>query len=146
LGDLQVQIVKTSIGKVPLKDIFRENATSKDNLLMVKLELRNLNPTKKVEYHSWAGEDFAFVRDYATLKDNFGNSYKRISFGLGSQPIGAVKGSESLYPNKSVTDVLLFEVPLDTATHLDLELPAKNYSCEGMIRFRIPMKDVVRLP
>ncbi len=141
-GDLQVQIARTAIGKVPLKDMIRKDATSKDDLLIVKLELLNTNPTKKVEYHSWAGADFTFHRDYATLKDNFGNSYKRISFGLGSHPVGAVERSESIYPNKMVTDVIVFEVPLDTAIHLDLELPATNYGSEGMVRFRISMKSV----
>jgi hypothetical protein len=136
-GDLQVQITETIIGKVPLKDIFREGM-SKDDLLMVKLDLINTSPTKRVEYHSWAGKDISFDRDYATLRDNLGNGYKRISFGLGTYPVGAVERSEAIYPNKSLTDVLVFEVPVDTATYLDLELPAKNYGSEGMIRFRIP--------
>lgn len=52
--------------------------------------------------------------------------------------MGAVELVESLYPNKSVRDVLLFEVPLDRATYLELELPASNYGCAGIIRFRIP--------
>ena len=139
-----MQVVKTSIRKVPLKDIFQKEATSKDVLLMVELKLLNTNPTKKVEYYGWAGKNISFDRDYATLKDNFDNSYKRINFGLGSYPVGSVERAESIYPNKTVTDVLVFEVPLDTATHLDLELPAKNYGSEGMVRFRIPLKSVSR--
>jgi hypothetical protein len=103
-----------------LKDAFHEGAASKDDLLMVKLKLLNTNPTKKVEYHSWAGAEFSLGRDYATLKDNFGNSYKQIGFGIGSSPVGSVEGSEALYPNKPVTDVLVFEVPLAAATYLVL--------------------------
>jgi hypothetical protein len=145
-GDLQIQITKTAIGKVPLKEIFHEGATSQDDLLMVTLALLNKNPTKKVEYHSWAGKDISFDRDYATLADNFENTYKRIGFGISSYPIGAVERSVSIYPNKVVTDVLVFQVPLDNATYLDLELPAKNFDSEGMIRFRIPMKKVENSP
>jgi hypothetical protein len=136
-GDVQVQITGVSVGKVPLKDVLREGQ-SKDALLMVKLELLNQSATRKLEYRGWAGRDFALGRDYATVKDNFGNGYKRISFGFSSQPVGAVERTESIYPNKSVTDVLVFEPPLDTATHLDLELPAKNFGGEGMLRFRVP--------
>jgi hypothetical protein len=142
-GDLQVQITLVTIGQVPLKTI-TGNSKSKDNLLMVKLELLNMNPTKKVEYHSWSGKDISFDRDFATLKDNFGNSYKRISFGLGSYPVGAVERSESIYPNKSVTDVLVFEVPLDTIEYLRLELPAKNFGGTGMLRFQIPKAMIQR--
>jgi hypothetical protein len=145
-GDLQVRIAKASIGKVPLKDIFVGATKSKDALLMVRLELLNTNPTKKVEYHTWSGRSISFERDYATLKDNFGNSYRRIGFGLGTYPVGAVERFESIYPNKPVTEVLVFEVPLDTATYLDLELPATNIGSTGMIRFRIPMKSVSRGP
>jgi hypothetical protein len=142
-GDLQVQITLVTIGQVPLKTI-TGNSKSKDNLLMVKLELLNMNPTKKVEYHSWSGKDISFDRDFATLKDNFDNSYKRISFGLGSYPVGAVERSESIYPNKSVTDVLVFELPLDTIEYLRLELPAKNFGGTGMLRLQIPKAMIQR--
>jgi hypothetical protein len=128
---------------VPLKDALREDSESKDDLLMVNLELLNTNPTKKVEYHSWSGKDISFDRDYATLEDNFGNTYKRISFGFSSQPVGAIEGSESIYPNKSVTDVLVFEVPLDTIEFLRLELPAKNFGGTGMLRLQIAKEMIV---
>jgi hypothetical protein len=142
-GDLEVRITKTAIGKVPLKAIGRDTS-SKGDLLMVSLELLNTNPMKKVDYLTWAGSNFSLDRDFATLSDNFGNQYKRVSFGLGTYPVGAVQRSESIYPNKAVTDVLVFEAPIEAATHLDLELPAKNYGCEGMIRFRIPTKADLR--
>jgi hypothetical protein len=142
-ADLQVQVTQVTIGQVPLKTI-TGNSRSKDNLLMVKLELLNTNPTKKVEYHSWSGKDISFDRDFATLRDNFDNSYKRISFGLGSYPLGAVERSESIYPNKSVTDVLVFELPLDTMEYLRLELPAKNFGGTGMLRLQIPKAMIQR--
>lgn len=143
-GDLRVQVVSASIGKVPLKDIHKKSSSSKDDLLMIKLELLNTNPTKKVNYRTWAGRAIAFERDYATVEDNFGNSYNRVGFGFGTHPVGAVEGSISIYPSKSINDTLVFEAPLDTATHLDLELPAKNYGGDGKVRFRIPMKWVSR--
>ena len=143
-GDLRVRIAKVSVGKVPLKDLFGEDSTSKDDLLMVTLALVNKNPTKKVTYHSWSGRDISFERDYATLEDNFGNIYKRISFGFGSTPVGAVERSESIYPNKLVTDVLVFEAPLETIEYLRLELPAKNFGGTGMLRLQIPKDMIVR--
>jgi hypothetical protein len=142
-GDLQLQVTQVTIGQVPLETI-TGNSRSKDNLLMVKLELLNTNPNKKVEYHSWSGKDISFDRDFATLRDNFDNSYKRISFGLGSHPVGAVERSESIYPNKSVTDVLVFELPLETIEYLRLELPAKNFGGTGMLRLQIPRSMIKR--
>jgi len=140
-GDVIVQINEIKIDKVPLKDLGTD-AVSKKELLMVKVDLWNKNATKKLEYRTWAGADFATERDYATLKDNFGNGYKRLNFGFGTHPVGAVERSEALYPRKSVKDVLVFEVPTDTAIYLELELPAKNFGEEGMVRFRISMESV----
>jgi hypothetical protein len=144
-GDLQVKITKVTIGKVQLLDMaisaFKRSET---NLLMVKLELLNANPTKKVEYHSWLGEGFSFDRDSATLKDNFNNSYKRICFNWDSYPVESVAGSKSIYPNKEVTDLLVFEVPVDTMEYLRLELPAKNFGGTGMLRLQIPKAMIQR--
>lgn len=142
-GDLQVQIIQATISDVLFKTI-RGYSMTPDKVLMIKLELLNVNATKKVDYHPWSGKHTALDPGYATLKDNFGNSYKLISLGVGSYPIGAVVGVEAIYPNKSVTDVLVFEAPLDTATHLYLELPAVNYGSEGIVRFRIPINAVSR--
>lgn len=143
-GDLQLRVTKVSIGQVPLKDSFRDDSESKDELLMVSVELTNINATKKMNYNSWSGKDISFDRDYATLEDNFGNTYKRINFGFSSNPVGAVERSESIYPNKSVSDVLVFEMPIDTIEYLRLELPAKNFGGTGMLRLEIPKQMIAR--
>ncbi|OWK46640.1 hypothetical protein FRUB_00339 [Fimbriiglobus ruber] len=157
-GDVSVHIEWSYIGKVQLEEIVpMDGAGSKDEHFAVKLSLTNINPTKKVEYHSWGGaeiptdgdfaalkESVAMHKNAATLKDNFGNNYKRVNFGLVTKPVGAVSGNESIYPNKTITDVLVFEKPLDTVTNLDLELPAKHYGNEGVVRFRIPITTLSR--
>jgi hypothetical protein len=102
-----------------------------------RLEVTNRSQNRKVEYQSWLGRDFTFDRDHATLEDNFGNHYKRINFGIGTELVGHVE-SESVYLGKSVEDVLVFELPVDSIEYLDLELPAKNFGGEGMLKLRIP--------
>ena len=72
-----------------------------------------------------------------TLRDNFGNSYARWSFSYGSGPVGRIE-SGSIYPGKAVTDIVVFEVPVNKVEYLDLELPAKNGGGDGMFRIRIP--------
>jgi hypothetical protein len=142
--NFQVKIAQVSVGKVPIRD-FNSNTISKNDLLMVKMELLNKNPTKKVEYHSWMNErDFTVSRNYAALKDNFANNYDMVSFGLGTYPDGAVRGSASIYPDKPVTDILVFEIPLESIEYLRLELPAKNFGGTGMLRFQIPKSMIQR--
>ncbi len=79
--------------------------------------------------------DFSFGRDYATLSDNFDNTYKRIGFG-GNDPVGRA-GADSIYPGESASDVLIFERPLGAIEYLDLEMPASNFGGTGMLRLRI---------
>lgn len=142
LGDLQIKITKLLIGKVHIKNVIDKDFVSQDDFLVIRLDLLNINPTKKINYQTWSGKLISISRDFASLKDNFGNTYKRIEFGFGSYPVGSVERTESIYPNKSVSDILVFELPLDNAKYLDLELPATNYDSEGMIRFRIPIKSI----
>jgi hypothetical protein len=143
-GDLQVRITMVKIGKVPLKDTFRDGSESANELLAITLELKNVNAAKKLDYSTWRGNRISFDRDYATLEDNFENNYKRISFGFGTSPDGAISVVESIYPDKVVTDLLVFERPLDTVEFLRLELPAKNFGGSGMLRFQIPKAMIVR--
>lgn len=143
-GDIELRVTRVLAGKVPLRSGFDEGeSSSKDNLLAIHLEMVNRSQNKKLEYRSWLGRDIAFSRDYATLRDNFGNTYKRISFGFSTEIVGHTE-SESIYPGKSLGDVLVFELPIDTAEYLRLELPAENFGGEGMLRLQIPADMIQR--
>lgn len=143
-GDLQLKVSMVAIGHVPLEDSFSSDSKSQHELLMVNLELMNTSEIKKIDYRTWSGADVSFRRDYATVVDNFGNSYKRIDFGFSSHPVGAVQRSESIYPNKTITDVLVFEMPIDTIEFLRLELPAESFGGTGMLRLEIPKSMITR--
>jgi hypothetical protein len=106
-----------------------------ENYLTIRLSLLNVSQTKKVTYRSWSDQTTLIGRDHATLKDSFGNSYTRTVTLLGAN-------SRTVHPDKSVTDVLTFERPIDKASYLELELSASNYGCEGVICFRIPLISV----
>jgi len=142
-GGAEVRILEVSLGQVAIKESFSgDTGQSKDELLAVKIEIKNLTTTKKLEYRSWAGADFSIGRDYATLEDTFDNVYKRITFGM-DKPVGRLS-AVSVYPGKSVTDILVFEKPLNTVKALRLELPAKNVGGTGMFRFEIPAETIKR--
>jgi hypothetical protein len=137
-GDVEIKVTQVLLGKVPLRSkIDQSESVSQDDLIAICVELRNVSQSRKVEYESWLGRHLAFGRDHATLKDNFGNVYKRIDFGFGTEIIGHTE-SDSIYPGKMLRDALVFEVPVETAKYLDLELPAANFGGEGMLRLRIP--------
>lgn len=138
-GDLEVEVRKLTIGQVRLQDSILDNelSTSRNRHLMIELQIHNTHPNKIKNYDSWSGRGHFGSSYAATLTDNFGNSYSRCSFGL-SYPVGGVYESESIYPNRSVTDILVFEVPVDEVEYLQLVLPAKNLGGKGTLNLKIP--------
>jgi hypothetical protein len=123
VGNAEISVVSAKIGKVPLLHM-GEDSSSKDDLLIVTVSIKNLSDLKKLEYETWGAQMFS--RSPATLEDDVGNSYKRINFGFGSNVVGHVERSESIYPGKSVTDVLVFELPVAGVKDLRISLPTKN--------------------
>lgn len=137
-GNLQVRVEWVKVAKVRLhEEIGDGSGTSKESLLGIKIEMLNISQTKKVEYSTWAGADFTIDRDFATIEDNFGNKYKRVNFGLATKPVGRTE-RDSIYPAKTISDLLIFEPPINGVQYLNLELPAANFGGEGMIRLQIP--------
>jgi len=136
-GDVQVRVVSASVGIIPLQGGFSSSVPeSSESYLKVVLEVSNLSQNKKVDFTTWMGRDFSLAHDYASIRDEHGNVYKRIDFGLGTRAQGQFEQG-SIYPAKSVADVLVFQPPVSDAEHLYLELPAGNFGGEGLLRFQI---------
>lgn len=143
--DVEIRIVSCRVGQVTLTrgsatlDETLGTSQSVEAILAVTVEITNSSDTRKVEYLSWRGREVIFARDYASICDNFGNKYRRVGFGLVDRPAGSVS-MESVYPGKSIRDVLAFEKPLKTVEFLSLEMPAENFGGAGMVRFRVPAR------
>ena len=145
LGDAAVKIVESRVGIVLLKERFgdKETGASKEPLLRFVIQAVNRSPDKKLTFSPWDSHNLFLAERAAKLTDNFGNEYKMVTFGSETRPVGAV-GSGSVYPGRSVIDVLVFEIPVDTMKYLDLELKGGNVSETGVFRFRIPAESVRR--
>jgi hypothetical protein len=132
-----VRIAKVAVDYVQIKDF--GSSKSKDKLFIVSLAITNLNPTKIVNYKGWGARELDFSgEDRAALGDDADNSYKRVHFGLGSRIDGQVFGNESIYPNKTINDIVVFEPPTDAAKFVLLQLPASGFGGNGMLRIKIP--------
>ena len=129
-GDIEVAVVDYGVGKIALTTLSSEGMTDQI-YYFVKLQINNLSLTKKYDYRTFRGRDFSFSQDFASATDNFGNNLKRIDFGFASQVNGAIKGLESLYPNSSLKDILVFERPVDGATSVSIKFPPANIGGTG---------------
>lgn len=111
--------------------------------LVIHVKIENQTQDKKIEYDSWDPE-IPTLGQIAYLTDNFGNRYKRIDFGI-YKPSGRLLDHDSVYPDSSLSEVLCFETPIDTAQFLVLHLPNKNVGgVEGITEFKIPIGAVKR--
>ncbi len=135
-GDIRVSVTGVSVNRVPLLALGSEK-TSSDQLIMIRLRIENVGTTRKVEYKSWSGGASILPDAVAALTDNLDNTYKRINFGFGTQVVGQIT-SESVYPEKAIDDVLVFEPPISAAEFLKLELPAAAFGGTGQLRLKIP--------
>lgn len=143
-GDVAIKVTSVLVGKVAGRSLGETTESEKD-LLQIRLEITNQSEAKKLDYETWAGREFSILNnDVATLRDDAGNEYKRVTFGFGSDIDGRVKSNESIYPGKKLSDLLVFEVPVEQAEWLFLDLPAKNFSGTGVVRFKIPKSMVKR--
>jgi hypothetical protein len=134
LGEVQVGISKVALGHVPLRD-FRGPGISQERSLMVHVWVRNLSATRKVDFETW---NQGLRPHGAVLNDNFGNSYKRVVFGFGTEVVGS-KEAASIHPGKHETAILVFEPPLSNAERLRLELEPTAFGGRGdPVRFEIP--------
>ena len=143
-GTLRLTVDSVQVGNAGQLKITGEHpAVSEDPVLVVRLRLRNTSDSQKMEYLGWGGEEASIARDFATVQDNFGNAYRKITLGPATRVAGQVL-SESIYPGKEITDILLFEQPVGKTEFLKLELPAANFGGTGMLRLRIPAAMIKR--
>lgn len=129
LGPVRMTVEGVEVSKP--KAAFGGNA--KDDLLQVTVRLKNVDQKKIIPYTPW---HFGLIPK-CKLKDDLGNEYKMV------EAIGDFKGQASGQPSlrsddNGVTDLLVFERPLQTASHLLLELDGENVGQSGAFRWRIP--------
>jgi hypothetical protein len=139
-GDVVVRVTSVTIDFVKGRT-FRE-FSSQEKLLLIRLQIDNVSDGRKLDYKSWSDSHSILADEAAQLTDSLNNRYKRVTFGIASSIEGQVD-SESIYPGKSINDLLVFEVPVEKAEYLRLELPAKNFGGTGRIRIQIP-KEMIR--
>lgn len=127
-GNIRVRVKKVSVDQM----------LSKNKLLVIALEIENLSPTKIADYKGWGTKLLDFSdQERASLTDDADNNYKRVHFGFGEVQ-GQVTQNESIYPNKRIGDIVIFEPPTDSCQYVLLQLPASVFGGQGMFRIKIP--------
>lgn len=144
LGSVSLRIARVEIGKVPLhRTIMGDDTESKDDLLIIWLEITNTTENKKIDYQGWMSTYASLQNINAMLTDNNDNRYRGIKFGATST-VKDAKTNESIYPGKTILDAVVFELPIDGVEYLNLKLSAKGCKEDGEFKFRIPSEMIKR--
>ncbi len=124
-GLVEVRYVTARVGKIAFVAGESKHVSDKD-LLQIQLWIENLSESTKLQYKGWGGDSLA-SGNKAILRDDLGNVYKPVTFGILHRPAGQ-RSNESLYPGTSLQDILVFEVPVEKAKLMHLSLPRSNYA------------------
>ena len=129
-GDIEVAVVDHGVGQIALTTLGNEGTTD-HRYSLVKLQINNSSVTKKYDYKTFRGGHVSCSTDSASATDKFGNTLKRIEFGCMSKVNGAIEGLNSIYPNSSLKDILVFDRPVGGATSVLIEFPPANIGGTG---------------
>lgn len=136
LGSIEVKVVSATVGKVPLNSFTGRDQESVDDLLVVRLEIKNLTEKKKLSFRGWHGMSSAFHDVGISLRDDSDNYYLLSTFG--SSTIADSVDRESIYPGDTIKTAAAFEKPIKGVEHLDLAISSEMVAEKGEFRFRIP--------
>ncbi|MBS0265634.1 MAG: hypothetical protein JSS02_27125 [Planctomycetes bacterium] len=141
-GDITVAILSVRRGKAFLRHL-REQTQSKEELLSVAIGIFNKSETKKYNYHGWSSKSFDLEMEMrGRASDELGNGYKRIKFDIFTKVAGQLEDGASIYPDKPLVDILVFELPVEKARELRLTLPGEAIDWKGPILLKVPIGSI----
>ncbi len=144
IGGLVIAVTDAEVRKCTLvNQITQSKKFSQHEQLVIELTLFNNDEHKEYHYETWAGECLGGSQSLATLCDNLGKSYKRVTFGVANVPLGRVDAG-SVTHDEPLKDMLIFAQPYAFADELILKLPGSNLGLNGEYEIRFPMKQVKR--
>ena len=140
VGDVRVKVTAAEITQPRVYKFSKPAGRVQEDCLLIRLSLHNGSSTKKIDYLKW---DNPTARP--KLVDNLNNDYQLQTFSTGYLVEGQ-PASRSIYPEKTVEDVLVFKPPVARAETLLLQLPGEIFREKGAGYFEIPIKMLVKLP
>lgn len=141
LGDLSIGVAMVRRGKVLLTDESGDSFSDRE-LLTVFIGIHNGNVETKRDYLGWSAPAFDLKKTaVAAAADELGNSYKRVTFRGKAEVVDQLKEGRTIEPQKTVVDVLVFEVPVGKAKELRISLPGEALGEKETIKIKVPIED-----
>ncbi len=136
VGDVRITLLEVDVRQVAVQDLRGERQT-KEQHLVVKISVENTSATHKIEYSSPAHGGSIF-EPWIGLTDEHGNRYPAVDM-VFDRIVGNTSVA-SIYPGKSITDLLVYEKPVDTAKTLTLRISKQCYKGDEDLKVTFPVR------
>ena len=130
---------KAKIETAKIKDMMGKIRTGKTPDLILSFTIANTDDRKILRPHL-ANQ---FMKCFS-LRDDVGNQIRGINYGITSEPVGALTGSEDIKPGSSSTHIEIFSIPPPKTEFLILTVDLACFDGDGKIEFKIPATSIVK--
>ncbi len=130
---------KAKIETAKIKDMMGKIRTGKNPDLILSFTIANTDARKILRPHL-ANQ---FMKCFS-LRDDVGNEIRGVNYGITSEPVGALTGSEDIEPGSSATHIEIFSIPPPKTEFLILTVDLACFEGEGKIEFKIPTTSIVK--
>jgi hypothetical protein len=138
LEDVRVTIESVKIARASLV-LFDEKPKADDRVsVLVAFKVENRSESRKIDYISWQAGTY---RATCEVTDTIGNKYKWHDNPSSHHIEGGIFQNPSLYPGKSVKDILAFEPPVEKASAILVTMSGKNVGIKSDFKIRLNKAD-----
>ena len=125
VADVRITVTSVDVGPLDFGD-----TKSEETYIRIRLLVENLSDRRKINYSVSAGD--------AKLTDDIGNEYAVSNVPIFGENVEGATGSGSIYPGKSVPELLFGEPPVEKARTLTLTVSGDVVDVPDEFRFQFP--------
>jgi len=129
--EISFSLKPPEIAPIPLQRYDGTTSESDADYLHIAIEIKNRSPNRKLDVRSLQPE--ISLGERLDLVDNFGNRYARIVLPPLSELPSEIATRGSVSPGDEISLHAFFEIPIDQASAVTLNLPAERFGGRGTV-------------
>jgi hypothetical protein len=135
-----ISLVDARIENAQFTDILGNATVGDDPSLVLQFEILNTDDRRLLRFR----ERDLFGPEPFQLRDDVDNQIRRMPYGIGTQPAGALTSYDDIAPGATATHVELFSLPPPETEYLIATVDLACFGEEGVIGFQIPAEQIKR--
>ena len=138
--EFEITLTKATIGPTRVRDLMDQIKVGTTPVLSVVFSITNIDNRRILRFRKGNRS----MSGHFQLRDDVSNRIRGVSYGFGSEPIGALTGSEDITPGATVTHLEVFAVPPPKTEFLLLTVDLACLGGEGTVEYKIPASNIAR--